>query len=219
MLNPIPLIKKIYQLETVTDNGLSRETVEQHESELGLQLPAPLYHYLVELGNAKAVNESYHQFVQLPFEKLDEYLVIGKTCDDDGVWGIHQDELKDHNPMVEMSRNFDAIEVSEVHWFNELPLAEFLLAQAIINGVNGGLNHHAQIYDFAGDTIPADLGEKLEKLATEITEIHRPHERFFQTEEFGVVMMMAVDEGKPTAFLMGSQHQDLFEAWIKQLAL
>lgn len=219
MLNPIPLIKKIYQLETVTDNGLSLETVEQHESELGLQLPAPLYHYLVELGNAKAVNESYHQFVQLPFEKLDEYLVIGKTCDDDGVWGIHQDELKDHNPMVEMSRNFDAIEVSEVHWFNELPLAEFLLAQAIINGVNGGLNHHAQIYDFAGDTIPADLGEKLEKLATEITEIHRPHERFFQTEEFGVVMMMAVDEGKPTAFLMGSQHQDLFEAWIKQLAL
>lgn len=219
MLNPIPLIKKIYQLETVTDNGLSRETVEQHESELGLQLPAPLYHYLVELGNAKAVNESYHQFVQLPFEKLDEYLVIGKTCDDDGVWGIHQDELKDHNPMVEMSRNFDAIEVSEVHWFNELPLAEFLLAQAIINGVNGGLNHHAQIYDFAGDTIPADLGEKLEKLATEITEIHRPHERFFQTEEFGVVMMMAVDEGKPTAFLMGSQSEELFEKWINKLAL
>lgn len=217
MLNPIPLIKTIYQLDTA--NGLEREQVEQHEAELGVQLPAPLYHYLLELGNAKIVNESYHQFVQLPFEKLDEYLVIGKTCDDDGVWGIHQDELKAHNPMIEMSRNFDSLEVSEVHWFNELPLTEFLLAQAISNGVNGGLNHHAQIYDFAGDTIPADLGEKLATLATEISDIHRTHERFFQAEDFGVVMMLAIDEGKPTAFLMGSQNQDLFETWIHKLAL
>lgn len=218
MLNPIPLIKKIYQLDTA--NGLDRETVEQHESELGVQLPAPLYHYLLELGKAD-LNTAYHHFVELPFERLDEYIVIGKTCDDDGVWGIHQDDLKQSNPMVQMSRNFDAIssEFGDVHWFDELPLAEFLLAQAIINGVNGGLNHHAQIYDFAGDTIPHDLGEKLASLTQEIDELHRPHERFFQADEFGVVMVLTVDDGKPTAFLMGSQNPDLFEKWINELAL
>lgn len=220
MLNPITTIQKMYQLDNALQtNGLDRTTVEQHEAELGIQFPAPLYHYLLELGNTKTVNESYHSFIQLPFERLGDYLVIGKTCDDDGVWGIHQDDLTQHNPMIQMSRNFDALEQSEVHWFNALPLPEFLLALAIVNGVNGGLTHHAQIYDFAGDTIPADLGEKLENLTHEIVDLNRPHEKYFEVEKFAVVMVLSLDEGKPTAFLMGSQDKVLFETWIHKLAL
>lgn len=224
MLNPIAILQKIYQLDPTAEQGIAREIIEQHESELGIQLPPMLYHYLLELGQAD-FNTAYHHFVELPFERLGEHIVIGKTCDDDGVWGIHQDDLNPKkqppNPMVQMSRNFDAIssEFGEVHWFDELPLAEFLLAQAIVNGVNGGLNHHAQIYDFAGDTIPHDLGEKLANLTQEITELHRPHERFFQMDDFGVVMMLAVDENKPTAFLMGSDNAENFDRVIKALAL
>ncbi|MFW2177567.1 MULTISPECIES: hypothetical protein [unclassified Moraxella] len=224
MLNPIHAIKQLYTLDIAnasTTLGISREVIEQHESELGIQLPPMLYHYLHELGNGD-FNTHYHHFVELPFEKLDDYVVIGKTCDDDGVWGIALKDLSQHDPMVMMSRNFDAIEPSEVHWFKELPLSAFLLAQAIINGVNGGLAHHAQVYDFAGDTIPHDLADKLVNLTTEIDELHRPHERYFHAptldgEDFGVAMVVSVDEDRPTAFLMGSQHQGLFEQWIQQL--
>lgn len=226
MLNPIHAIKQLYQLDSDTQSlttyGIDPKIVEQQEADLGIQLPAMLYHYLLELGNIKAINESYHKFVQLPFEWLGEYLVIGKTCDDDGVWGIHQDDLGQHNPIVRMSRNFDAIEQSEVHWFDELPLAEFLLAMAIINGLNGGFAYHAQIYDFAGNTIPSDLGGKLENFAPaiqEISELNRAHERYFEIENFGGAMVLNLDEGKPTAFLVGSQNQAVFETWINTLAL
>lgn len=222
MLNPIRLIKKMYQCDNAEPDRFSQLSLEQHEAELGIQLPALLYHYLLELGNAKAINESHHQFIHLPFERLGDYILIGKTCDDDGVWGIHQNDLKEHNPLVQMSRNFDALEQAEVHWFDTLPLAEFLLAQAINNGVNGGLAYHAQIYDFAGDTIPPDLGEKLANLAPaiqEISDLNRPHEKYFATDDFGAVMVINLDDGKPTAFLMGSQNPDLFDAWLDKLAL
>ena len=121
--------------------------------------------------------------------------------------------------MVQMSRNFDAIEQSEIHWFDELPLAEFLLAQAIINGVNGGLKHHAQLYDFDGRSIPADLSEKLQHIASEIIELRQPHERYFQAEDFGVVMLLGMDESIPNAFMIASQDEHKFNDYIQQLAI
>ena len=121
--------------------------------------------------------------------------------------------------MVQMSRNFDAIEQSEIHWFDELPLAEFLLAQAIINGVNGGLKHHAQIYDFDGRSIPADLSKKLQHIASEIIELRQPHERYFQAEDFGVVMLLGMDESIPNAFMIASQDEHKFNDYIHQLAI
>ena len=223
MLNPISAIKQLYHLDQ-TDGleiGISRDIVESHEKQLGIELPPLLYHYLLELGNGK-FNTSYHQFVELPFDRLGDHLVIGKTCDDDAVWGIHIDALspkKQHNPMVQMSRNFDAIEQSEIHWFDELPLAEFLLAQAIVNGVNGGLKHHAQIYDFDGRSIPADLSEKLQHIASEIIELRQPHERYFQAEDFGVVMLLGMDESIPNAFMIASQDEHKFNDYIQQLAI
>ena len=220
MLNPISAIKQLYHLDQ-TDGleiGISRDIVESHEKQLGIELPPLLYHYLLELGNGK-FNTSYHQFVELPFDRLGDYIVIGKTCDDDAVWGIHVDDLIQSHPMVRISRNFDAIEQSEIHWFNELPLAEFLLAQAIVNGVNGGLKYHAQIYDFDGITIPQDLAQKLESLANEITELRQPHERYFQAEEFGVVMLLGMDESIPNAFMIASQDEHKFNDYIYQLAI
>ncbi len=220
MLNPIHAVKKLYKLDNPTSEstalGIRREIIEQHESDLGIQLPPMLYHYLLEVGNAP-FNIAYHHFVELPFERLGEYIVIGKTCDDDGVWGIHQADLKQHNPMVQMSRNFDSIATDEIYWFDELPLAQFLLAQAIVNGTNGGLEHHAQIFDFTGDTIPQNLGKKLATLTQEIDDLHRPHARYFRVDDFNVVMVLNSDEDKPTAFLMGSQTVETFEYWIHQL--
>jgi hypothetical protein len=220
MLNPIHAIKQLYHLDQTDAHeiGISRDIVESHEKQLGIELPPLLYHYLLELGNGK-FNTSYHQFVELPFERLGDYIVIGKSCDDDAVWGIHVDDLIQSHPMVRISRNFDAIEQSEIHWFDELPLAEFLLAQAIVNGVNGGLKHHAQIYDFDGQSIPADLNEKLQHIASEIIELRQPHERYFQAEDFGVVMLLGMDESIPNAFMIGSQDEHKFNDYIHQLAI
>lgn len=94
-----------------------------------------------------------------------------------------------------------------------------LLAQAIINGVNGGLKHHAQIYDFDGRSIPADLNEKLQHIANEITELRQPHERYFQAEDFGVVMLLGMDESIPNAFMIASQDEHKFNDYIHQLAI
>ena len=223
MLNPISAIKLLYQLENHPEPlGVSQAMIEQNEQALGVQLPAGLYHYLLALGNIASLNSGFNHLGLLPLERLGDHLVIGKTCDNDGVWGIHLDDLspkKQHNPMVQMSRNFDAIEQSEIHWFDELPLAEFLLAQAIVNGVNGGLRHHAQLYDLDGRSIPADLSEKVQHIAHEITELRQPHERYFQAEDFGVVMLLGMDESIPNAFMIGSQYGHKFDDYIKQLAV
>ena len=223
MLNPIRAIKLLYQLENHPELlGVSQVMIEQNEQTLGVQLPAGLYHYLLALGNIASLNSGFNHLGLLPLERLGDHLVIGKTCDNDGVWGIHVDDLspkKQHNPMVQMSRNFDAMEQSEIHWFDELPLAEFLLAQAIINGLNGGLKHHAQIYDFDGRSIPADLNEKLQHIASEIIELRQPHERYFQAEDFSVVMLLGMDESIPNAFMIGSQDEHKFNDYIQQLVI
>lgn len=220
MLNPISAIKLLYQLENHPEPlGVSQVMIEQNEQALGVQLPAGLYHYLLALGNIASLNSGFNHLGLLPLERLGDHLVIGKTCDNDGVWGIHVDDLIQSHPMVRISRNFDAIEQSEIHWFDELPLAEFLLAQAIINGVNGGLKHHAQIYDFDGRSIPQDLAQKLQSLANEITELRQPHERYFQAEDFGVVMLLGMDESIPNAFMIASQDEHKFNDYIYQLAI
>ena len=220
MLNPISAIKLLYQLENHSEPlGVSQAMIEQNEQALGVQLPAGLYHYLLALGNIASLNSGFNHLGLLPLERLGDHLVIGKTCDNDGVWGIHVDDLIQSHPMVRISRNFDAIEPSEIHWFDELPLAEFLLAQAIVNGVNGGLKHHAQIYDFDGQSIPADLNEKLQHIASEIIELRQPHERYFQAEDFGVVMLLGMDESIPNAFMIASQDEHKFNDYIHQLAI
>lgn len=223
MLNPIQAIKKLYQLEQADGQlGISRDIVESHEKQLGIQLPPILYHYLLELGNGE-FNTSHHQFVELPFERLGDYLVIGKTCDDDAVWGIHVDDLNPKkqppNPMVRMSRNFDAIEQNEVHWFDELPLAEFLLAFALINGMNESLAHASQLYDVDGLASAQHVIQKLDDVASEIVELRQPHERFYQADDFGVVMLVGLDESKPNAFMIGSQRLEKFEFFINTLAI
>ena len=220
MLNPISAIKLLYQLENHSEPlGVSQAMIEQNEQALGVQLPAGLYHYLLALGNIASLNSGFNHLCLLPLERLGDHLVIGKTCDNDGVWGIHVDDLIQSHPMVRISRNFDAIEPSEIHWFDELPLAEFLLAQAIVNGVNGGLKHHAQLYDFDGRSIPQDLAQKLQSLANEITELRQPHERYFQAEDFGVVMLLGMDESIPNAFMIASQDEHKFNDYIQQLAI
>ena len=220
MLNPIRAIKLLYQLENHPEPlGVSQAMIEQNEQALGVQLPAGLYHYLLALGNIASLNSGFNHLGLLPLERLGDHLVIGKSCDDDAVWGIHVDDLTQSYPMVQMSRNFDAIEQSEIHWFDELLLAEFLLAQAIINGVNGGLTYHAQVYDFDGITIPQNLAQKLESLASEIIELRQPHERYFQAEEFGVVMLLGMDESIPNAFMIASQDEHKFNDYIQQLVI
>ncbi|HCC66133.1 MAG TPA: hypothetical protein DEP59_03925 [Moraxella sp.] len=220
MLNPISAIELLYQLENHPEPlGVSQAMIEQNEQALDFQLPAGLYHYLLALGNIASLNSGFNHLGLLPLERLGDHLVIGKTCDDDAVWGIHVDDLTQSYPMVQMSRNFDAIEQSEIHWFDELPLAEFLLAQAIVNGVNGGLKYHAQIYDFDGITIPQDLEQKLQSLASEIIELRQPHERYFQAEDFGVVMLLGMDESIPNAFMIASQDEHKFNDYIQQLAI
>ena len=220
MLNPIRAIELLYQLENHPEPlGISQAMIEQNEQALGVQLPAGLYHYLLALGNIASLNSGFNHLGLLPLERLGDHLVIGKTCDNDGVWGIHVDDLIQSHPMVRISRNFDAIEPSEIHWFDELPLAEFLLAQAIVNGVNGGLKHHAQLYDFDGRSIPQDLAQKLQSLANEITELRQPHERYFQAEDFGVVMLLGMDESIPNAFMIASQDGHKFNDYIQQLAI
>lgn len=220
MLNPIRVIKLLYQLENHPEPlGVSQAMIEQNEQALGFQLPAGLYHYLLALGNIASLNSGFNHLGLLPLERLGDYMVIGRSCDDDAVWGIHVDDLIQSHPMVHISRNFDAIEQSEIHWFDELPLAEFLLAQGIVNGVNGGLRHHAQIYDFDGQAIPADLSEKLQHIASEIIELRQPYERYFQAEDFGVVMLLGMDESIPNAFMIGSQDEHTFNDYIQQLAI
>lgn len=222
MINPITAITHLYAVDSSTAT-LDRATIEQNEQALGLQLPAILYHYLLKLGNEPNLNSAYHHLLVLPIERLGEYVLIGKRCDNDGVWGIHVDDLspqkQQHNPMVRLSRNFDAIEQNDIHWFDELPLAEFLLAQAIINGVNGGLKYHAQLYDFDGSVLPADLGDRLAQRATEIKPLHQPHERYFEVDDFAVVMVLGIDENTPNALLIGSQDGAKFHAFITALAL
>jgi hypothetical protein len=218
--NPIPAIKQLYQLDDSGQHKLDQLMIEQNEQVLGIQLPPLLYHYLLELGNVAKLNSQHHQLLLLPIERLGDYIIIGKTCDNDGVWGIHQDDLTQLNPMVQMSRNFDAIDSSEVHWFDELPLSVFLLAQAIVNGVNGGLAEHAQIYDFIGDTIPTNLPDTFNTMATELLELRQVHERYYQADAFGVVMMVSLDdEQRPTAFCIGSQEKALFNDWLTRLSL
>ena len=217
--NPIHAIKQLYQLDDSGQYKLDQLMIEQNEQVLGIQLPPLLYHYLLELGNVAKLNSQHHQLLLLPIERLGDYIIIGKTCDNDGVWGIHQDDLTQLNPMVQMSRNFDAIDQREVHWFGHLSLDAFLLAQAIVNGVNGSLAHCVRLYNFDGVSLPENLLETIAQVAEEIPELQQVHERFYQAHDFGVVMMVSLDNHQPTAFMMGSQDEGLFAQCIHQLTL
>ena len=130
MLNPITPIKHLYAL-AAAPSGLDSAIIEQSEQALGVVLPAILYHYFMELGHEHCLINGCYQRLVLPLEVLGDYLLIGKSCDHDTVWGIALADLAQHNPMVMMSRNFDAIDQREVHWFGHLSLDAFLLAQAI----------------------------------------------------------------------------------------
>ncbi len=218
MLNPITPIKHLYAL-AAAPSGLDSAIIEQSEQALGVVLPAILYHYFMELGHEHCLINGCYQRLVLPLEVLGDYLLIGKSCDHDTVWGIALADLAQHNPMVMMSRNFDAIDQREVHWFGHLSLDAFLLAQAIVNGVNGSLAHCARLYNFDGVSLPENLLETIAQVAEEIPELQQVHERFYQAHDFGVVMMVSLDNHQPTAFMMGSQDEGLFAQCIHQLTL
>ncbi len=218
MLNPITPIKHLYAL-AAAPSGLDSAIIEQSEQALGVVLPAILYHYFMELGHEHCLINGCYQRLVLPLEVLGDYLLIGKSCDHDTVWGIALADLAQHNPMVMMSRNFDAIDQREVHWFGHLSLDAFLLAQAIVNGVNGSLAHCARLYNFDGVSLPENLLETIAQVAEEIPELQQVHERFYQAHDFGVVMMVSLDDHQPTAFMMGSQDEGLFAQCIHQLTL
>ena len=218
MLNPITPLKHLYAL-AAAPSGLDSAIIEQSEQALGVVLPAILYHYFMELGHEHCLINGCYQRLVLPLEVLGDYLLIGKSCDHDTVWGIALADLAQHNPMVMMSRNFDAIDQREVHWFGHLSLDAFLLAQAIVNGVNGSLAHCARLYNFDGVSLPENLLETIAQVAEEIPELQQVHERFYQAHDFGVVMMVSLDNHQPTAFMMGSQDEGLFAQCIHQLTL
>ena len=218
MPNPITPIKHLYAL-AAAPSGLDSAIIEQSEQALGVVLPAILYHYFMELGHEHCLINGCYQRLVLPLEVLGDYLLIGKSCDHDTVWGIALADLAQHNPMVMMSRNFDAIDQREVHWFGHLSLDAFLLAQAIVNGVNGSLAHCVRLYNFDGVSLPENLLETIAQVAEEIPELQQVHERFYQAHDFGVVMMVSLDNHQPTAFMMGSQDEGLFAQCIHQLTL
>lgn len=219
MLNSIALIKKIYQIDS-SDITIDVQQIEQAEQQIGKQLPPLLFHYYRELGNHHALNRKNHELARLPLQLLGEYLIVAKEPDGEAIWGIHQDDLTQNNPPVMVSRNHDSYAIDEVHWVKDFSLDAFLLSQAIFNGVNGGLKHHAQVYDFFGDSIPADLLEKLATLSCEIVALKHPFDRYFYANDYQVVFMVTLGEnGLPTAFYMGSQDSDMFEQFINQLAV
>lgn len=219
MLNSIALIKKIYQIDSL-DVGVDSQQIEQAEQQINKQLPALLFHYYRELGNHDSLNSKNHELARLPLQLLGEYLIVAKEPEGEAIWGIHQDDLTQSNPTVMVSRNHDSYAVEEIHWIKDFSLDAFLLSQAIFNGVNGGLQHHAQVYDFFGDSIPADLLDKLANLSCEIVDLKHPFDRYFYANDYQVVFMVTIGEnGLPTAFYMGSQDRDMFEQFINQLAV
>lgn len=212
MLNPITAICTLYCLSDAQANGMDTASIEQAEASLAIRLPALLFHYYRELGNT-AFNRAYHRLV-LPHAMLGEYIIIAYAADGDAVWGIAKNALAQHNPMVRVSRNFDAVNQAEVHWFDELPLAAFLLAQAITNGVHCGLAQRREVYDFTGDILPRDLLALLARWGDEIEELRQPHERFFQRNHFSVVALVSLaEDATPTALWLGSQDADALAAW------
>ena len=114
---------------------------------LDFQLPAGLYHYLLVLEQYRwGLNSGFNHLGLLPLERLGDHLVIGKSCDDDGVWGIHVDDLspKQDNPMVQNEPQLwcDWTKRNSLVWW-ELPLAEFLLAQARLSMASMGIKNTA----------------------------------------------------------------------------
>lgn len=61
--------------------------------------------------------------------------------------------------------------------------------------------------------------KKLQHIASEIIELRQPHERYFQAEDFGVVMLLGMDESIPNAFMIASQDEYKFNDYIHQLAI
>lgn len=212
MLNPIAAICKLYRLPDTQTLGIDTAAIEYAEAVLSIRLPALLFHYYRELGKA-AANSAYHRLV-LPHEVLGNYVIMAYAADDDAVWGIAKDALAQHDPIVRVSRNFDAVNQTDVHWFDELPLSAFLLAHALTNGVHGGLANRHAVYDFMGDILPNNLLAVLATWGEEIMPLRQPHERFFQRADFGVVALVSLaEDATPTALWLGSQEAADLATW------
>lgn len=221
MLNPITTIQQLYQLSSDNlDIQLDRQVIEQAETTLNLRLPTLLYHYYQQLGNLNKSTDSCHHIAILPLEKLGDYVIFAKSSQDDAVWGIHQDDLNQHNPMVAISRNFNLMDIHEIHWINELPLSEFLLAQAIYNGVNGDFNHYGYVYDLVGDNrLNNQLISILDNL-NEIDHLKQPHERYFLTDNgLVVVLVNFAEDNTITAIFIGSQNSEQLQKINNKLAI
>lgn len=223
MMNVIALIKKIYQVSDDTTLSLDVSVIETAEQQINKQLPALLFHYYRELGGFDVLNTACNHVARLPLQMFGDYVIVAKEPDGEAIWGIHQDDLNQSNPPVMVSRNHDMYDIDEVHWINEADLSKFLLAQAIFNGVNGGLKHYAQVFDFIGDTIPSDIIDKLtdEPIgAVEIDELKQSHQRFFEIGDWSVVVMLSLgDNGVANGFYIGGQDTETFSQVANQLTV
>lgn len=218
MLNAISNIQKLYQISRDDpQNGLSQDVITQAETVQNAQLPTPLFHYYRELGNFVPLNQTHNRLLPLPLNWIGEYLVFFEEEQRAGVWGIHQEDLAKHDPMVYMSQNFDAIESSEVHWHADRTLQAFLLAQAIFNGTMGGLDFCQAWYDFTED-LPDNLIQAITEHYAEIPELSTSYEQYF-TEDFITVIMVTLSDGVPTAVFVGSQYKTKFETALNFLKI
>lgn len=221
MLNPITAIQQLYQLPPhQAELQLDSQLIEQAENSLNIRLPALLYHYYQQLGNLNKSENTCNHIAILPLEIWGEYVVFAKDSQDDAVWGIHQDDLTLHNPMVAISRNYNSMGIDEIHWINEMPLAEFLLAQAIYNGVNGDLSHYGYVYDLTGESHLNDKLSVIVKQLNEIDNLHQKHERYFLNDNSSVVVFVNMSEDNHiTAIFIGSQDSEQMQTIANQLAI
>lgn len=216
--NIITPIRKLYRLHDGQSYGMTDFVINQSEQNLNIQLPALLYHFYREFGNLSALTTSHNQLTNFPLQFLDNYLLIATENQNVCVWGIHRDNLMQHDPMVFVSQNYDDINSNNVHWYADQPLSSFLLSQAIFNGTMGGLSYCANVLDFSGERLPHDLATHISKHFSSIIELEQPHEQYFTDDLTTVILLSMNEHQQPTAIFMASQNKTAFEscsAWLK----
>ena len=147
-------------------------------------------------------------------------IVIGKTCDD-GIWGIHiwPKPKSSITRWCVWAHNFDAIGTkrnSLVWW---ITVSGVRLAQAIVQWRQWGLKHHAQIYDFDGQSIPARFEWKITAYRQWNYQLRQPHGAILKLRVFGVVMLLVWMVYLQCPWTVGSPGEYKFNDYIQQLAI
>ena len=224
MPHTITAIKQLFRIKpTDADSkptGVNRQIIEQYEQHLPAPLPALLFHYYHELGNISELTRGTHHLALLPIPIIDEYIVIAKTAVPDAIWGIAVKQLTQTDPMIVISRNYDSVDPRDIHWLDDQRLSAFLLAQAIYNGLAGGSDYRAHLYDFLQEQLPADIETQLANHLTEISSLRQTHERYFECQSFGLVALLSLAEDlRPSALWVGGQDVKLYEQFLARFML